>query len=287
MTDAYRSSGYVCPSCPGDAPLREYGTRLVCDACDGILLSVEDFAKQVPGREVRVIDDGGATRPCPRCLRPMRGCVIVVGKRHLHAPLVRCERDGIWFGDGLLTAVYEEIGSGGVHGSAGRGDGGFGRMYDGVVRAQEGRPTTLAHLPKRLPPREHSAPVPPSALRELRLVCPNRACGGRALRFEVSRWVCDQCDGLFVENAALEALAGEMVGQPWQLPPVTGGPGGRHCPACASALAVELLEGETVDRCAEHGVWFDPAELEAALQHAAGVEAQAGTGSWLRRLFFG
>ena len=52
----------------------------------------------------------------------------------------------------------------------------------------------------------------------------------------------------------------------------------------------------TVDRCAAHGVWFDPEELPAALQHAAGIVARndarddgridvaAGLGSWLRRL---
>jgi len=49
---------------------------------------------------------------------------------------------------------------------------------------------------------------------------------------------------------------------------------------------VEPLEGETVDRCAEHGVWFDPAELEGALQHAAGVEPATERRSWLWRLFF-
>jgi len=281
MGDAYRTASYLCPSCPGGVPLREYGTRLVCDTCDGILLSVEDFASQVRGREVRVIDDGGATRACPRCLRPMRGCVLAVGPRHVHTALVRCERDGIWFGDGALMAVYEEIGSGGMGpGSAGRGDGGFGPMYGGSVG------WTRAARARRLPPREHSEPVPPSELRDRRLPCPNAACEGQALRFEVSRWACDRCDGVFVENAALEALAGEMTSQPWQLPPISGGPGERRCPACASPLVVEPLEGETVDRCAEHGVWFDPAELEGALQHAAGVEPATERRSWLWRLFF-
>ena len=282
MTDAYRSAGYLCPSCPGDAPLREYGSRLVCDACDGILLAVEDFASQVPGGEVTVVDDGGATRPCPRCLRPMRGCVLVVGGRHLDHPLVRCQRDGIWFGDGSLMAVYEEIGSGSMA-EGGRDDAGFGPMYGGPI-GPIGR--TLARRPRRLPPREHSAPVPPSALRDRRLPCPNRGCEGRVLRFEVSRWTCDECEGLFVESAALEVLAGEMIGQPWQLPPLSGVPGERRCPACAESLVVCELEGETVDRCAEHGVWFDPAELESALQHAAGVEISPKVGSWLRRLFW-
>jgi len=283
VSDVYRTAGHRCPSCPGDVPLREYGDRLVCDTCDGILLSVEDFASQVPTGEVRVVDDGGATRECPRCQRPMRGCVLVVGGRHLDHPLVRCARDGIWFGDGSLMAVYEAIGSGSMkQPGAGRGDGGFGHMYGGSTRA----PLLQRH--RKLPPREHTAPVPPSALRDRRLACADPGCEAGALRFEVSRWVCGDCDGLFVENAALEALVGEMAGQPWALPPIEGAPGRRRCPACAEPLTVQDIEGVTVDRCAAHGVWFDPTELEAALQHAASVEPSAveGLGSWLRRLFW-
>jgi Zn-finger nucleic acid-binding protein len=305
MSDAYRTAAFLCPSCP-DAPLREYGTRLVCDACDGILLTVEEFASQVPTGEVEVVDersesrgwgprglsprggaqprgivDGGATRACPRCLRPMRGCCLVVGGRHLDHALVRCERDGIWFGDGSLTAVYEAIGTGSMaQPGAGRGDGGFGPIYGGPTGQR-----SLVRRPKRPPPRVHSAPVPPSALQGRRLACPDPACGGRALRFEVSRWSCGGCEGVFVENEALEALVGEMAGRPWQLPPPEGSPGRRRCPACAAALGVEQIEGVTVDRCAEHGVWFDPTELEAALQHAAGVDAAAELGSWLQRMF--
>jgi hypothetical protein len=277
VTDAYRTAGFVCPSCP-DTPLREFGTRLVCDSCEGILLAVDDFASQVHSGEVRVVDDGGATRPCPRCLQPMRGCVLVVGDRHLDTPLVRCERDGIWFGDGSLQEVYEEIGSGGMSGEGGD-DAGLGALYGGP----EGR-RAFVRFPRKLASREHSPPVPPSELGDRYLACPTRGCGGSALRFEVSRWVCHGCEGLFVENAALEALIGEMGSRPWELPPAAGAPGERRCPACAATLTVEQLEGVTVDRCAEHGVWFDKAELEAALQHAVGVDGSSEQVSWWRRL---
>lgn len=288
MTDAYRTAAFLCPSCP-EAPLREFGTRLVCDACDGILLTVEEFAAQAGSAEVQVVDEGAAALPCPRCLRPMRGCELIVGRRRVDHPLVRCERDGIWFGNGALMEVFEAIGTGSLRGASGApSHRGYSRLFGGVV-AGDGmarRPTTLDHRPRKLPPMEHSAPVPPSALRDRDLRCPDPACKRLPLRYEVSRWCCDDCDGLFVENGALEALVTEMSGQPWQLPPVSGAPGGRRCPACASALAVEPLEGETVDRCAEHGVWFDRAELEGALQHAVGVEPAPGGGSWLRRLFW-
>jgi hypothetical protein len=296
MTDAYRTAAFLCPSCP-EAPLREYGTRLVCDTCDGILLTLEEFASQVPTGEVLVVDDGGATRSCPRCLRPMRGCCLVVGGRHLDHALVRCERDGIWFGEGALVAVYEAIGTGSMGSSddgRGRGDIGFGPMGPmGAAGQPYGGSAKRAFVRRRkkLPPREHSAPVPPSALHDRRLACPNPACGAQALRFEVSRWSCDSCEGLFVENEALEALVGEMAGRPWELPPAPAlapagaAPGSRRCPACAAPLAIEQIEGVTVDRCPAHGVWFDPAELEAALQHVAGVDPAEELGSWLQRLF--
>ena len=285
MTDAYRTSGFVCPSCTSAAPLRELGTRLVCDACDGIQLSLEDFARQVSHVEVRLVDDGGAVLLCPRCHEWMRGCVMVAGKRHLDQPLVWCERHGIWFGDGALQALYEEIGTGGnvggrARGGVGRGDGGFGHLYGGVTGRR-----ALARPSRK--PIEHSPALPPSALAGRPMICPNGRCGGSELTLDGSRWRCNACEGLFVEPAVIEALVVEMVGQPWQIPPPAGPPGERRCPACASALAVEELEGATVDRCAEHGVWFDPTELEATLQHAAGVDPEAlhaGTVSWWRRL---
>lgn len=286
MTDAYRRAGFVCPSCPGAAPLREFGERLVCDACDGIQLSLEDFARQVSHVEVRVVDEGAAALPCPRCGQPMRGCVLVAGKRRLALRLARCERDGIWFGDGALQELYEEIGSGfGLGGRArggmGRGDGGFGHFYDGSTgRRQLPRPSR-----KTAGAGGHGPALPPSALVGRPMPCPNQACAGQALLLDGGRWRCGACGGLFVEPAVLEALVTEMVGAPWTAAPPAGAPGERRCPACASALTVEALEGATVDRCAEHGVWFDPAELEAALQHAAGVDPQAGsTVSWWRRL---
>ena len=38
MTDRYRSgSQLLCPAC--EAALREFRDRLVCDACDGIMLA--------------------------------------------------------------------------------------------------------------------------------------------------------------------------------------------------------------------------------------------------------
>jgi Zn-finger nucleic acid-binding protein len=101
--------------------------------------------------------------------------------------------------------------------------------------------------------------------------------------FLVDRYACDECHGVFVENAALEALVAEMTSAPWQIPAAVGAPGPRACPICAGTLDVETLEGATIDRCARHGVWFDPQELEAVLQHAG--TPPSGIVGWLKRLF--
>ena len=41
MTDPYRDANLVCPAC--DRTLREFRGRLVCDTCDGIMLTVDDL----------------------------------------------------------------------------------------------------------------------------------------------------------------------------------------------------------------------------------------------------
>lgn len=48
------------------------------------------------------------------------------------------------------------------------------------------------------------------------------------------------------------------------------GAGGRRCPACAEPLASIEIEGIELDRCAEHGVWFDANELSDLLVAVAG-----------------
>ncbi len=90
---------------------------------------------------------------------------MVAGGRHLDQPARAVRARRIWFGDGALQLLYEEIGSGGgvggrAHGGAGRGDGGFGHLYGGIAQAARAAAAGVAQA--RAP-----APPPPSALREL------------------------------------------------------------------------------------------------------------------------
>ncbi len=145
---------------------------------------------------------------------------------------------------------------------------------------------------KRPKPKPRPAAPFESALGDLMVVCPS--CrpkdegpfrDGRApLDLTINLWPCTHCDGVFVESAAFEAMVIEMAHVPYELPPISGAPGPRGCPACDRPMAVERLGTATVDRCAQHGIWFDETELAEALQTA--VPASGGVLSWIKQLFF-
>jgi Zn-finger nucleic acid-binding protein len=97
-----------------------------------------------------------------------------------------------------------------------------------------------------------------------------------------ARLVCKQCEGALVAEPEVSQLIADIVGnvvstmgwagriaepQPLVLAPREGG-AGLVCPCCTAAMTAHKLYGIAVDRCEEHGVWFDKAELEAALQAA-------------------
>jgi hypothetical protein len=60
--------------------------------------------------------------------------------------------------------------------------------------------------------------------------------------------------------------------EPWALgqepPPVPKEPF-RRCPDCEQAMYQVQLEKVVVQRCKDHGVWFDAGELEQVLEHVA------------------
>ena len=278
MTDVYRTAAMLCPAC--SSPLREYQKRMCCDSCEGILIELADFETacldMTIEAKVEIYDraPSKAERPpvCPVCTQPMGTCRVKVGKKWIEGPITTCERDGLWFDEGGLAAVFALVSRAiighvaGTQGGGPRGD------------ASEG----LSVAAWRSRPRKRSPTLTPvNAYRDQKLPCPR--CSGRELAFLADRYGCDHCHGVFVENAVLEALVSEMTSTPWQMPATTGAPGGRACPICASALGVESLEGASIDRCRAHGVWFDPDELEAVLQQAG--SPPGGVVGWLRRLF--
>jgi Zn-finger nucleic acid-binding protein len=95
---------------------------------------------------------------------------------------------------------------------------------------------------------------------------------------------CTRCAGLWVGEAAFEALEAreretaapaadaktireEIKSRPRVAP--TPGPFYRACPVCSTAMTrinFSRISGILVDRCREHGIWFDASELDAALR---------------------
>lgn len=147
---------------------------------------------------------------------------------------------------------------------------------------------------KRKRPKPQPRPAVPfqSTLGDLMIVCPT--CrpkddgpfrdGRSPLDLTINLWPCKHCDGVFVETAAFEAMVIEMTHAPYALPPISGAVGPRECPACERPMAVEAIGPAIVDRCAQHGIWFDESELAQALQST--MPPEGGLIAWLKRLFF-
>ncbi len=300
MTDAYRTSGFRCPSCE-DAPLREFGDRLVCDECSGMLLTDDDFAasiQEITKEPVPVVasDPQDSDRACPRCTRAMSSVELKAGDFKMRGRFMRCDRDGTWLSRDALSSVFARA-SRKMRGFIGSNQGGlapgaaFGGIQGGssaagamesISRAFGSGPASsrlaISHWGASRP-RVHTLFV--SAFKDKTLGCP--VCKDQKLAFAGDRWGCPSCAGSFVEDAALAAMVSEMTQSPWDVPPVTGAGSDRACPACGKLMIVEVLEAVTIDRCAGHGVWFDEDELQTALHHA--TEPKGGVGSWVKRLF--
>jgi len=280
----YRTAGYSCPACR--TSLREFQHRFVCDECMGMMIGFTDFESACADlshgydAHLELSDKELSNVTCPVCNQTMQTCKLRVGDVKIRKTIALCEKDGFWFGKGLLSDVFARISSKyhygggpyftGTHTRPMFAAGRTGSASDGLgITAWRNRPRKRAHTL-----------TPVNAYRDQKLGCP--VCPDMKLYFMGDRFACDQCHGLFVENGAVEALVTDMLGQVWQIPAPVGQPGARPCPVCETPLIVETFEGATVDRCPAHGVWFDPKELEQVLKHADDHHRPHG---WLRRLF--
>src|SRR5512133_1538945 len=115
MADPYRDPELPCPACT--KPLRAYQNELVCDACNGIMVSVadlsgaiEDLTSVVP--ELAWDREKPSQRKCPQCRGAMVVCKIVLELEgetlHPKPELDRCEVHGVWFDREELAKVLEK-----------------------------------------------------------------------------------------------------------------------------------------------------------------------------------
>ena len=293
MTDVYRTPALVCPSCA--SPMRDFKDRLICDACSGMLIGLDDFRSACADMVGTDIDielydlEPSKTEPkpvCPKCQGELAVCKLRVGGKKMRGEFSTCARDGLWFGRDVLPSVFavinRKIGAGPRFDAAG---GHTRRMYQASSGGSASDGLTIARWRNR--PRKRAQTLTPvNAYGDKTLRCPQ--CADRQLLFMADRWGCENCRGTFVQTAALEALVTEMkhiqeIDEPWSMPAVTGAVGARACPVCVAAMTVETLDGVTIDRCPEHGVWFDPTELEVVLVREG--DPPKGIIGWLRRLF--
>jgi hypothetical protein len=118
----------------------------------------------------------------------------------------------------------------------------------------------------------------------------NLACPGcnQTLRPFRTRFVCDSCLGMFVTLPDLTEALTELTGQTPTLELIDDKGGARHCPRCPATLKrchLRVVFGEEVakprpelDRCNEHGIWFDKDEMAAVFEKAYAKVGHQGGG---------
>jgi len=100
-----------------------------------------------------------------------------------------------------------------------------------------------------------------------------------SLRPYRGRLVCDSCGGIMLVLADLDHAIEDIAGIAPAVTFVHEAAGARPCPECGAAMmqchVAITLDGDTIktkptlDRCADHGVWFDTEELAAVLEKAS------------------
>jgi Zn-finger nucleic acid-binding protein len=90
---------------------------------------------------------------------------------------------------------------------------------------------------------------------------------------------CAKCTGAWIHEDALVAMMQErtaaLVFLPWQ---PRDRDGDRPCAVCATPMQPVSLGTVALDRCAEHGVWFDPEELASLMKQARQFKAEPSAG---------
>jgi Zn-finger nucleic acid-binding protein len=99
------------------------------------------------------------------------------------------------------------------------------------------------------------------------------ACGAPLRRVTVANGTyekCVTCGGVWIEAAALRALWNNMNPiNTLVFKPRTTGHQERMCLRCEKPMLRENLgHGVPIDRCKDHGIWFDPEELALSLAGA-------------------
>ena len=117
-------------------------------------------------------------------------------------------------------------------------------------------------------------PVGDDPYRDGDLMCP--ACRDARVRPYRGRHVCDRCNGIQLGLSDLGDAIRDLVGSEPALAFVDEKPGARRCPLCKLAMTTchvtVTIEDDTIktkptlDRCTDHGFWFDDEERASVLE---------------------
>ncbi|MFN0248775.1 MAG: hypothetical protein ACKV2T_17935 [Kofleriaceae bacterium] len=115
--------------------------------------------------------------------------------------------------------------------------------------------------------------------------CP--ACQ-KPLRTFRERLACDACDGIFLPLADLAGAVHDLTSIDPEISFVKERAGERPCPRCVSKMVrceVRIALDEStespraeLDRCSEHGIWFDAEELAHVFEKVASKGFGGGVG---------
>ncbi len=103
---------------------------------------------------------------------------------------------------------------------------------------------------------------------------------------------CPSCQGVWFDVGEL-ALLSDKAGKQLE-PGMIGTPAGkveealRRCPRCRHKMQKVAPAGDDsllLDRCAEHGLWFDAGELGALMQRLDGQSGEAAVVGFLNETF--
>jgi len=133
-------------------------------------------------------------------------------------------------------------------------------------------------------------PVSDDPYRDGDLACP--ACRDARVRPYRGRHVCDRCGGIQLALSDLGDALRDLVGIDPTLAFIEEQPGARRCPQCKLPMTTchvtvtieddRIKTKPTLDRCADHGIWFDSDELASVLERVHRKHAKLHTPSpWI------
>jgi Zn-finger nucleic acid-binding protein len=87
---------------------------------------------------------------------------------------------------------------------------------------------------------------------------------------------CTTCDGAWVREDVLVAILEQRASTLVELPWVAREDSPRPCAECAAPMQTVNLGSVALDRCAQHGVWFDANEMTTLLRQAKRFKTHPG-----------